>query len=198
MGQRWQWVGLLGLCLALSGQRGLALDVASASAPPPRPTVCPALLEEVVPLLLRDLPGYVNRVAMRSRHRSPMPVGASAQVPVLLEGSSAILASRPEFTPLPVGSSEYSSPEDKNLHQVFFTVLERRYGRNRIVEFQHYHWLFLAETERGWQVALLFSRLGTFPASQQPLTPPRDATQSVTAEAIRLWLRDCRAGAVKR
>ncbi len=124
----------------------------------------------------------------------------------------AILASQPEFTPLPVASREYTSPEDKKLHQVFFTVLERQYSGtasriqgpqgpiprlSSVSEFQHYHWLFLAETDQGWQLAMLFSRLGPFPANAGPLTPPRDTTQGITAEAIRLWLRDCRAGAVK-
>lgn len=150
-----------------------------------RKYTCPNALEPLTTALLRDLPGYINRSNIR--------LGAQqATAPAY-----AIVASQPDFMPLPTGSSEYPNPSDANLHQVFFTVLERQYLGKRVVEFQHYHWLFLAETTDGWRLALLFSRLGSYPADRQPVTPPRDSSQSSTAEAIRTWLSSCESGAVK-
>ena len=146
---------------------------------------CPAQLAPLTQTLLRDLPAYINRLQQRNQL-----VRSSTRV-------SAVLASQPDFIPLPVSSSEYDNPPDDSLRQVFFTVLERQYTPGHIAEFQNYHWLFLTQTTQGWQVALMFSRLGTFPASQQPLTPIRDSSRSITAQAIRTWLRDCQAGAVK-
>ncbi len=177
----------------------------SKPAPPNPPSrgryTCPATVETLMPLLLRDLPGYVNRVVFRSV-RSANAQNAQNPLADRAGFSSAILAGQPEFTPLPVAATEYAQPEDKNLRQVFFTVLERRYSGDRpetrqMSEWQQYHWLFLADTPQGWQLVFLFSRLGAFPAGDQPVTPPRDATQSATAAAVRLWLRDCQAGAVK-
>ncbi len=151
-----------------------------------RPRVtCPSDLGTLAPAMLRDLPSYMNRQYIRVVARR-------------VEGISyAIAASQPDFTPLPAASSEYANPVDKNLYQIFFTVLERQYFGTRVREFQHYHWLFLTKTIEGWQIALMFSRLGSYPHDQQPMTPPKDSSQSLTAQAIRLWLRDCQAGSVK-
>lgn len=156
--------------------------------PPPhlaRKFTCPTTLEPLTTALLRDLPGYINRsnVRLGSQRAS--------------EPTYAIVASQPDFIPLPTGSSEYPSSNDANLHQVFFTVLERQYLGKRVVEFQQYHWLFLAQTAEGWRLALLFSRIGSYPRDRQPVTPPRDSSQSATAGAIRTWLSSCESGAVK-
>lgn len=149
--------------------------------------ICPMELQPLTQTLLRDLPGYINRLYLRT-------VGQRADTPM----SYALIASQPELTPLPIESAEYSPPQDENLHQVFFTVLERQYSTQSSTALQHYHWLFLARTQTGWQVALMFSRLGSYPADRtKVLTPPRDSSQSLTAQAIRTWLRDCEAGAVK-
>jgi hypothetical protein len=43
----------------------------------------------------------------------------------------------------------------------------------------------------------MFSHVGSYPNSTQPLTVPRESSDSLTAQAIRLWLRDCQAGAVR-
>ncbi|WP_181357650.1 hypothetical protein [Stenomitos frigidus] len=146
---------------------------------------CPAVLEPLTAALLRDLPGYINRSNFRLASRPKT------------NPTYAIVASQPDFVPLPADSSEYPSPKDANLHQVFFTVLERQYAGKQVVEFQQFHWLFLTQTADGWQLALLFSRIGSYPSDRQPVTPPRDSSQSATAEAIRNWLRSCEAGAVK-
>lgn len=148
-------------------------------------TVCPATVEPLTAALLRDLPQYINRFYTRV---------VQDQTGGLLY---AIGATQPDFVPLPAQSSEYPNPVDPNLHQIFFTVLERQYWGQRMVEFQHYHWLFLAKTTDGWRIALMFSRLGSYPTETQPITPPRESSQSITAQAIQVWLRDCRAGAVK-
>jgi len=156
--------------------------------PPIRPRmICPTEVAPLLPLLLRDLPDYQNRLNQRllgKRSRESF--------------TYAIAASQPDFTPMPIVSREAPSPVDPNLHQVFFTVLERQYVGNQTVEWQQYHWLFLTHSDRGWRVALLFSRLGSYPDGKIPPTPPRDSSQGVTAQAIRLWLRDCHGGAISQ
>lgn len=149
--------------------------------------VCPTELEPLITALLRDLPSYITRSHDRALRQ---------QVDSM---SYAIVASRPEFMPLPVESSEYANPRTENLYQVFFTVLERQYAQNRVTELQQYHWLFLTQTNNGWQLAFMFSRIGSYPpTTRQVLTPPRESSNGITAQAIRTWLRDCRAGAVNR
>lgn len=146
---------------------------------------CPTELQPLTTTLLRDLPSYINRLNQRL-------------LPKQSRASYAIAASQPELEPLPLSSSEVKNPEDDKLHQVFFTVLERQYAGKQVSEFQEYHWLFLAQTEEGWRLALMFSRLGVRSSDNRKLiTPPRESSQSLTAQAIRLWLRDCRAGAIK-
>jgi hypothetical protein len=137
--------------------------------------------------MLRDLPSYLNRLRQRLLSRQAAEPGY------------AIVAGRPEYEPLPAGSPEYPDPQTANLRQVFFTVLERQYTDRKVTQLQQFHWLFLTQTQaEGWQLALLFSRVGTYPQTgDSVLTPPRDSSQSVTAEAIRLWLRDCQAGSVR-
>lgn len=146
---------------------------------------CPAEVEPLVTVMLRDLPAYVNRISTR--------LGKDTAG----TWRYAIVANQPEFTPLPIGSIEYPAPEQPRLQQVFFTVLERQYSEQRVTEFQHYHWLFLAKTEGGWRLALLYSSFGFYPRDSQFLSPPRDVTQGATAQAIRHWLRDCQAGAIR-
>jgi hypothetical protein len=91
------------------------------------------------------------------------------------------------------------------LQQVFFTTLERQYWRNQMVSLQNYHWLFLVQNQDGWYLGLLYSSLGRYPSGDGPLspvasqrapTPPEESSDGIIGQAIRLWLRDCRAGAV--
>jgi hypothetical protein len=153
----------------------------------PRST-CPKQVEPLVTTLLRDLPQYMNRIHLRKVQRR-------------FETASwnyAIIASAPDFNPLPLEPVSYKNSEDKNLHQVFFTMLERQYSGKNVVEWQQYHWLFLSHTESGWRLAILLSRLGPYPEDRtKPITPIQESTQGLTAEAIRTWLRDCQAGSVK-
>lgn len=149
---------------------------------------CPDDLETLTQLMLRDLPGYANRVSQRARNRDR----------IVDLYTFVILAAQPEFMPLTLGPGSYnpaSSDAPTDLQQVFFTTLEREYVSDNTELLQHFHWLFLAKTERGWWFGLMASRIGGYP-DNQPQSPPRDSSQGVIAQAIRLWLRDCRAGAI--
>jgi hypothetical protein len=179
---RW---GLLGLLLGelLGELLGLspALWAAQVIQPPPPPTesadtLCQQALAPLIDRLLLDLPSYMNRVRIRSG----------------ISKSYIVLAGRPELAPLQLPPGSVASPDTK---QVFFTVLQRRYERDRIVYLQEYHWLFLAKTPKDWRFALLYSTFGPYPATPaQPPLPPRISSDSSAGVAIRDWLIDCRAG----
>lgn len=141
-------------------------------------------LETLTTRLLQDLPSYANRISQSARLSITTDIY-----------SYVLLAGRPEFAPLTLGPGIYS-PSDSvagQPQQVFITTLERQYIAGKPVELQQYHWLFLTQTASGWQLAMMFSRIGTYPAGRPP-TPPRDTSNGVIAQAIRTWLRDCEAG----
>jgi hypothetical protein len=173
-----------------SGAIALVLSIVQAASAQPakvspiRPSaVCPREIEPLTVALLRDLPSYINRLSHQRSNQFP---------------TYAIAASQPNLSPLPVVSSTAIDPKQGGLHQVFFTVLERKYDSKKAAEYQHYQWLFLAQTKTsGWQVATLYSRLAPYPASEQYASPLRETTQELTAQAIRRWLRDCEAGAIQ-
>ncbi|NJR38495.1 MAG: hypothetical protein HC781_06190 [Leptolyngbyaceae cyanobacterium CSU_1_4] len=149
------------------------------------PIQCPTDLSALMPLLLRDLPSYANRVSQRAYTNF-----RTADIP-----GYVLVADRLETEPLSLNSEGTVPSIEDSPTQVFFTTLERQYVSGNPVSLQHYHRLFLVETRDGWQLALMFSTLGSYPADQPP-TPPQDTSQGVIAQAIRLWLRDCRAGSV--
>lgn len=175
------------------------------------PNRCPSDLQGLTARLLIDLPSYANRVASRNLH---IPV----EEPSVAPPNIVVIASLPDFTPIDLsdyaptdsvtnGDAESDSATSANspLQQVFFTTLERQYWRNQMVSLQNYHWLFLVESEDGWYMALLYSSLGRYPSGDGPLspvvgqrapTPPEESSDGIVGQAIRLWLRDCRAGAV--
>jgi hypothetical protein len=137
---------------------------------------CPREMSALVDRMLQDLPSYANRVRTRADIRK----------------SFIVLAARPEYEPLPL-SILPESPEQNR--QIFFTTLQRRYERNRIVYLQEYHWLFLTQSPKDWQFSMLYSTFGPYPATpDQPPLPPRNSSEGSTAVAIRDWLDDCRAG----
>ena len=151
---------------------------------------CPADLETLTALLLRDLPSYANRVIQRTR---------------LLDQSVdlysyIIIAGQAEFEPLSLGPGQYTPvPPTADLEppqQVFFTTLERRYGDEKAYLVQNYHWLFLTRTPGGWRLAMAFSRLGSTDEKRPPL-PPIETSDGVIGQAVELWLRDCRAGEIR-
>lgn len=144
---------------------------------------CPAELPQLVEALLRDLPGYANRVASRS-----------LETP----SSTVLIASRPELEPLGLTNQPWGDEAslDPAVRQVFFTTLERQYLSDRILALQQYHWLFLVPDRGGWRLVLLYSSWGGYPRADRPTTPPQDSRQGIVGQAVSLWLRDCRAGAV--
>jgi len=183
--------------VSLSAVTTSAADVVfAANQPTPirLPTSCPDRLEDLMTLLLRDLPSYANRVTARS---FDAPIGVSSRRINESRPGYVLLAGRPEFGPLTLGPGNYIStqPIADQPDQVFFTTLERQYAADRSVSLQHYHWLFLTRSTSGWRLVALFSRIGDEPADQPP-TPPQDTTQGSIAQSIRLWLQDCRSGAI--
>lgn len=143
---------------------------------------CPTEVEPLVQALLPDLPGYANRITVRARLGS-----------VQLPRNSVILAGRPEFAPLPLNSAR---PIDPTLKQAFITTLERETVSGKPVDLQQFHWLFLTRTQEGWQLALMFTRIGTT-TPNQPITPPRDSREGAIGQAIQLWLRDCNTRGIR-
>ena len=150
--------------------------------------VCPADLETLTNLLLRDLPSYANRVSSKSRTISDPT------------GTYVILAGKPEFEPLTLGPGVYSpaAPVEGDVvpKQIFFTTLERQYLTSRSDLLQNYHWLFLVQSNSGWRLVILYSQLGTYPTVKPP-TAPRESSTGIIGQAVQLWLRDCRAGVIK-
>ncbi|MCU0523542.1 MAG: hypothetical protein MUF72_01825 [Elainella sp. Prado103] len=159
------------------------------------PVACPTELERLVPRLLMDLPSYANRVSQRSYTDY-----RTAEVPGYI-----LLAGRPEYEPLPLPTGDDAAAIERDeidrtvnnpeVLQVFFTTLERQYLADNAYQLQHYHWLFLTHTDNGWRFVLMLSSVGNARADEPP-TPPRDSSQGVIAQAIRLWLRDCEAQSV--
>jgi len=76
------------------------------------------------------------------------------------------------------------------------TVDSFSYLGGKAIESQHYHWLFLTQTPSGWRLALMFSRIGSSSPGRPP-TPPRESSKGVIGQAVTIWLRDCRAGAIR-
>ncbi|HEY9660034.1 MAG TPA: hypothetical protein V6C65_16375 [Allocoleopsis sp.] len=182
-------IGAIEPALALShlgGDRIARREAASDSAP--RRTVCPSDLDELVPLMLRDLPSYANRVSQRA-YTTDIRNGNN-NIP-----GYVLLAGRPEYEPLQIASRGYIPFAPNDTSQVFFTTLERQYTEGKSVNLQNFHWVFLTHTDTGWRFVISFSALNDDPANQPP-TPPQDSSQGVIAQAIRLWLRDCAAGSI--
>ena len=148
---------------------------------------CPGELQLLAEKLLQDLPKYANRVIQRARK-------LDRDVDIF---SYIVIAGKPEFEPLELENSEYQVLFPDLSQQVFFTTLERRYLKNEVIEWQNYHWLFLTQTGQDWYMVMLFSRFGTIDPERPP-SPPMNNTNGAIGEAVRLWLRDCRAATVKK
>ncbi len=142
-------------------------------------------LKVLIPLMMRDLPNYANRVSQRARRRSR---GVDFFSYVLIAGN-------PEFAPIPATASLSSSSPTEAI-QVFFTTLERQYTAGRPIKIQQFHRLLLTRSPNGWILVMMESQLGTYPVKLSP-TPPRDSSNGTIAQAVNLWLRDCQAGEIK-
>ncbi|NET81986.1 MAG: hypothetical protein F6J94_08545 [Moorea sp. SIO1F2] len=147
-------------------------------------------METLTSLLLKDLPSYANRVIQRARRSDS----------TLDNFSYVIVAGKPEFEPLPLKSFQSTTvpnPTDSEaLQQIFLTTLERKYFKDKAVELQNYHWLFLTKSSDGWRLVMIFSRIGSVSEGKLP-TPPRESTNGVIGQAVKTWLRDCRAGTIR-
>lgn len=147
---------------------------------------CPADLATLTTQLLGDLPNYVNRT----------------NIQLGVPNNYMIVASRPEFKPLPLGPGQRAADlkqpaKEKQPDQVFFATLERSYQGGRPVQQQLHHWLFLTRTDGGWRFAFMYSIVGPYPASYPP-APPQESSDSSVATAIQIWLRDCRGASLNR
>jgi hypothetical protein len=175
-----------GLCLSLAiglHHSPALADRVSKPMPVPAATLgsaCPSTLPALIDRMLPDLPSYINRVR----------IGAG------ITKSYILLAAKPELEPLaPSWLTTLPAPaQASKVKQVFFTTLMRRYDGVRITNLQEYHWVFLAQQSQDWQFIMMYSTLGTYPATaDQPPLPPRDSSDGSVAQAIKTWLRDCRS-----
>jgi hypothetical protein len=147
------------------------------------PISCPNQIEPLANLLVRDLPSYANRAALKNRKRSDVS-----------EMSQVIIASEPNLEPLDLPGK--TQKPDPNLHQLFITTLERQTFQKKTSEFQQYHWLFLVQTRQGWKLSQSFTRISSYPLSNK-LTATRESSQGTIAQAVKVWLRDCQAGVIR-
>lgn len=175
------------LQIASSSVAALPIKTAqeSVSEPPAETFSCPDDLATLTSLLLKDLPAYGNRVIQRTQD-----INQEAGIENYL-----LTASEAELEPLGLPRLQYDRLDSEDPEQVFFTVLERQYKDKGIVDIQTYHWLFLTQTDSGWRTVIMFSRFGN--SRENPPTPPRETTNGIIGRAVQLWLRDCRAGAVR-
>jgi hypothetical protein len=151
---------------------------------------CPTDLDALMPLLLRDLPSYSNRVIQRARVRD-RPDDISGYI-LLSSPPDIDMAPFDPDNPPPLSLIDPAS----TVQQVFFTTLERQYGISGFTQIQAHHQLFLTFTDAlGWQIVLMQTILDEYPSGRL-LSETRDSTYGVVAQGIELWLRDCQAGAV--
>ena len=149
------------------------------SLPPLSRSHCPTEIKPLAERLVQDLPSYANRANVKGKTRSQ-----------LADLNHVVIARQPEFEPIDLPNAK----PDPNLKQIFITTLEHQtIGRDR-VQFQQYHWFFLARTHKaGWRLVQSFSRSQPYPQGGT-MTPPRESTQGAIAQGVRTWLRDCEAG----
>lgn len=180
------WLGNFTQSLASGVQTNSESAIAQAT--PNSTFSCPADIKTLTAQLLQDLPGYANRVIKRA---DILPDAVEMDVYVIVAGQA-------EFEPLSLGPGQYedTTTDPKPPEQVFFTTLERQYLDEKVVTTQNYHWLFLSETDSGWRMALLYTRLGS-PSKAVPPRPPLETSDGIIGQAVRIWLRDCRAGALR-
>lgn len=168
-----------------------SMDDATESAPLRIGVSCPADLDLLTQGLLRDLPGYANRVSQRS----------SGPFRNIQRPGFVLLTGQPDLRPLPLNDwgREPPTPQPDELYQVFFTTRERSPGAVNEYSLQRYHWAFLTRSDTAtndWYLAFMYSRIGTYPDTGRPESPLEETTHSAVGQGIQLWLRDCRAEAI--
>ncbi|MGK7954699.1 MAG: hypothetical protein AB4063_05485 [Crocosphaera sp.] len=179
-------VGLMSVLKVLTIACCLLPLASPTQATPKEDKTCPSDLQTLMSWMLKDLPGYGNRVTQRAR-RSDRTVEVYNYI---------LVAGNPEFEPLPLSNLQYESELPDDTKQVFFTTLERQYTPTEAILLQNYYWLFLTPSSEGWRVVLLFSQLADLEQRDLPL-PPQDAINGAIGQGIKLWLKDCRAGVLR-
>ena len=209
-GVKWRAIAAVGILLcwgAIAVEAKESDRPAYNSAGPLRPrTNCPEDVGVLTEMLLRDIPDYTNRVLQRTvavlpRSEATEGLSAAENVPRPYRPSHVLIAGHPEFDPLDL--SDYVLTTDPTaggpFEQVFFTTLSRQWAGpfavQRSEEVQEYHWLFLARGMDGWWMAFMYSAIDDVETNRAAL-PPFDSSQSSVGQAVKLWLRDCRAGAI--
>ncbi|NES22000.1 MAG: hypothetical protein F6K41_24530 [Symploca sp. SIO3E6] len=151
---------------------------------------CPDDVETLASLMVEDLANYANRIIQRNR-RLDEAADNSRYI---------ILAGNPEFEPLSLGPGQYNPKvtltEEEQPKQVFLTTLERQYIGVKALDAQSFHWLFLSQTTDGWRLAMMFTQIGSSSRESSPM-PPQESSNWIIGQAVKLWLRDCRARAVR-
>jgi hypothetical protein len=150
------------------------------------PNTCPAKLEQLTNMLVRDLPSYANRLIQQRRKRTDRIY------------SSIVGASVPELQPIEIASREYPAhfPQAAPT-QVFISTLERQYTGINSAQLQQFHWLFIANTRLGWRLVSIYSRTSGSPSVNAPITPSIESSKTIVGEAISIWLNDCHLGKVR-
>jgi hypothetical protein len=147
---------------------------------------CPAKLDSLTNLLVRDLPSYGNRLIQQRRNRTDKLY------------SSILTASVPDLQPIETMSREYPPQFPQAAPtQVFISTLERQYTDLQSAQLQQFHWIFLAQTRMGWRLANIYTRTSSFPSANTSISPPIESSKTVVGEAIRIWLNDCHLGKVR-
>jgi hypothetical protein len=122
--------------------------------------ICPDSFQDLATLLSQDLPDYLNRTYTR--------LGIQEK---------ATFANFPEINPLPLASGNKNLPAP---NQLFISILTGRIGQPK-TQTQPY-WLFISKTNKGWRLAMAFTKIGT--------SPPTDISDGAIADATSTWLRD--------
>jgi hypothetical protein len=150
------------------------------------PNTCPAKLDSLTNLLVRDLPSYANRIVQQRRKLADSVY------------SSIVTASIPDLKPIEISSREYPLrfPQAAPT-QVFISTLDRQYTGIKSAQLQQFHWLFIAKTKLGWRLVNIYSRTGGSPGANDLITPPIESSNTIVGEAIRVWLNDCHLGKVR-
>ncbi len=175
------------LNIAIITVLGVVTIPSEIQASPKRGESCPSDIKTLMTWMLEDLPSYSNRVSQRVR-RSDRSIDVYNYI---------VLAGNPEFEPLPLTNLQYEPVLPDDTQQVFFTTLERQYTKTEVILLQNYYWLFLTPSSDGWRSVLLFSQLADLQQDDLPL-PPQDAINGAIGQGIKLWLKDCRAGGLRR
>ncbi|AFY72871.1 hypothetical protein Syn7502_00737 [Synechococcus sp. PCC 7502] len=121
---------------------------------------CPDSFQDLAISLSQDLPSYLNRTYTR-----------------LKINQQAIVASLPDLNPLPLVTGDRNLPSPS---QMFISVLSGKVGQTKSET--HPYWLFIVKTEKGWRLAMAFTKTGN--------APIQDISDGAIADATSTWLRD--------